>query len=157
MTTEHPTNWFGIDALECGEAWIQADETIRWRTNRPFDPGFPFSTDVETAETMLVYVEVDPGNACERHTHDVEEVVLVHRGTLEFTLGDEVSTRTAGEVGVVPADVPHAFRNVGDGPATVIGLLPTRATTTRFEREVQPIGIRVMGPDGPAPEGARHG
>lgn len=155
MTT--PTNWVELDELECGEGWIDEDETVRWRTNRLFDPAFPFSTGIETETLMGIYVEVDPGNACERHTHDVEEVVLVHRGTLEFTVGDDVSTQIAGETSVVPAGIPHGFRNVGDGPAGVLGLLPTREATTTFERVVRPIGARVIGPDGPIPEGRNDG
>lgn len=157
MTTPRPADWFDIDGLECGEAWIDGEETVRWRTNRLFDSAFPFSSGVETESTTGVFVEVDPGNACERHTHDVEEVVLVHRGTLEFTVGDEVTIQTAGEMNVVPADVLHAFRNVGDGPAGVLALMPTREATTTFERVVQPVGARVMGPDGPIVEEPHDG
>lgn len=153
MSKARPTNWFELDGLECGEAWIDGDETARWRTNRLFDPGFPFSTGTVTDSLAGVYVEVDPGDACETHTHDVEEVVLVHRGTLEFSVGDDVATRTAGATSVVPPEVPHGFRNVGDGPAGVLGFMPTHEATTTFERVVEPIGARVVGPDGPVVEG----
>lgn len=157
MATAHQTNWFALEALEGGEGWIEEDETVRWRTNRLFDPGFPFSTGVETESSMGVYVEVEPGHACETHAHDVEEVVLVHRGTVEFTVGDDVSKRTAGEASVVAAGLSHGFRNVGDGPASILGILPTRDATTTFDHVVQPIGARVMGPDGPVVEEPRDG
>lgn len=157
MTTTLTTNWFGLDEIECGEAWIDGDETVRWRANRLFDPGFPFSTGVETEALSGVYVEVDPGCACERHTHDVEEVVVVHRGTVEFTIGGEVTTQTAGEVGVVPAGASHSFRNVGDGPAGVLALMPSGDARTTFDRVVQPVGARAMGPNGPVVEEPRDG
>lgn len=146
------TPWIALDDLDCGDAWIDGDETVRWRTNRLFDPAFPFSTDIQTASLMGVYVELDPGCACERHTHDVEEVIVVQRGTLEFSIEDDVSTQIGGELSVVPAESAHAFRNVGEGLAGVLGILPTQEATTTFDRLVQPIGARVMGPDGPVPE-----
>jgi mannose-6-phosphate isomerase-like protein (cupin superfamily) len=33
-----------------------------------------------------------------------------------FTLGDETCEVGAGELVVVPAGVPHGFKNTGDGP-----------------------------------------
>lgn len=157
MANTDSTDWVDLDDLEVGEAWIDEDESVRWRANRLFDVAFPFSTDVETERTMGVYVEVDPGDACEVHTHDVEEVALVHRGTVEFTVGDEVTSRTAGELCVVPAGVRHGFRNVGDGPAGVLGILPTKDATTTFERVVRPLDAREVGPDGPVPEDVPDG
>lgn len=152
MTIEDPVVWIELEDLDCGEAWIEDDGSVRWRTNRLFDQEFPFSTPVETEQTMAVYVELDPGYACEVHPHDVEEVVLVNRGTLEFTVGDDVTPQIAGELCVVPAGVHHGFRNVGDGPAGVLGILPTKDATTTFQRVVQPVGARTIGPDGPVPE-----
>lgn len=149
MTTDDPSDWIRLDDVECGDAWIDDDDAVRWRTNRLFDPGVPFSTDVETDRVMGVFVEVDPGHACERHTHDVEELLLVQQGTLEFTVADAVTTQVAGELTVVPPGVPHGFRNVGDTPAGVLGIMPTKDATTTFDRVVQPIDARVMGPDGP--------
>lgn len=157
MATARPTNWFTLEELDGGEGWIEGDEIVRWRTNRLFDPGFPFSAGVEAEESTGVYVEVDPGHACEAHTHDVEEVVLVHRGTVKFAVGGAVTARSAGEATVVPAGVTHEFRNVGDGPAAVLGFMPTGTATTTFERVVQPVGARVMAPDGPVVEEPRDG
>lgn len=147
-----PTTWIDLEDLDGGDAWIDDDESVRWQTNRLFDQAVPYSTPVETDRTEAVYVRLEPGNSCETHTHDVEELVVVHRGTLEFTVGDAVTSQIAGELCVVPAGVRHGFRNVGDGPAGVLGIMPDEATTT-FDRVVQPIGTRVMGPDGPEPEG----
>lgn len=149
MPTDDPSDWIRLDDVECGDAWIEEDDSVRWRTNRLFDPTFPFSTGIETDRAMGVFVEVDPGYECERHTHDVEEVIFVHRGTLEFTVGDSVTTQVAGELTVVPPEVPHGFRNVGDAPAGILGIIPTKDATTMFARVVQPIDARGMGPDGP--------
>jgi mannose-6-phosphate isomerase-like protein (cupin superfamily) len=38
----------------------------------------------------------------------------VHRGAAEFTLGDVVVVKRAGEIAVAAALVPHKFSNVGD-------------------------------------------
>lgn len=155
MSNPDSTDWIALDDLECGEAWIDGDDSVRWRTNRLFDTTFPFWTGIETDQMMAVFVELDPGKACERHTHDIEEIVVVHRGTLEFTVGDHVTTQVAGELTVVPPDVPHGFRNVGDTPAGVLGILLTKDATTTFDRVVRPIDARVMGPDGPIPQEQR--
>lgn len=152
MPTDDPNDWIRLDDVECGDAWIDEDDSVRWRTNRLFDPAFPASTDIETDRAMGVFVAVDPGHACERHTHDAEEVIFVHHGTLEFTVGDAVTTQVAGELTVVPPGVPHGFRNVGDTQAGVLGIVPTTDATTTFDRVVQPIGARAIGPDGPIPE-----
>lgn len=155
MPNEDTSRWVSLNGLECFDAWIEEDDSLRWRTNRLFDTEFPFSTGIETDRGMGVFVEVDPGNACASHTHDVEEIIYVHRGTLEFTVGDSVTTQVPGELTVVPPETSHGFRNVGDTPAGVLGILPTKDATTAFERVVQPIGARVMGPDGPVQEGSR--
>lgn len=153
MENVNPANWVDLDELDYGDAWIDEDESVRWRTNRLFDQQFPFSTALETEGTTAVSVRLDPGNACEVHTHDVEEILLVHRGTLEFTVGAHVTSQIAGEMCVVPAGVGHGFRNVGNGAAGVLGILPTKDVTTTFDRVVQPIDARVIGPERPLPEG----
>ena len=49
----------------------------------------------------------EPGlGECEQH---------MDRVTAAYTIGDQVRTAHAGDILVGPADVPHAFRNLGPG------------------------------------------
>lgn len=114
MSNPDSTEWVALDHLECGEAWIEGEDTICWGTNRLFDPTFPYSTGIDTDRSTAVFVEVDPGNGCERHAHEVEEFIVVNRGTLEVTVADRVTTEETGQVTVIPPDAPHGFRTVGD-------------------------------------------
>ena len=53
-----------------------------------------------------------------RHWHPGEEVIYVLEGTLEYEIdGRGQITVSAGEALMVPAETPHAVRNVGSGNA----------------------------------------
>jgi quercetin dioxygenase-like cupin family protein len=52
------------------------------------------------------------------HKHPGEEIIYVLEGTLEYHVdGRPPATFNAGEALLVPAETPHAVRNVGSGNA----------------------------------------
>jgi mannose-6-phosphate isomerase-like protein (cupin superfamily) len=56
-----------------------------------------------------------PGDGVSRHVHDRdEEFYYILEGTYEMQAGEERFTAKTGSLVVIPRDVPHQFRNVGE-------------------------------------------
>lgn len=67
------------------------------------------------ANVSLFLVDAPPGSGAGLHKHPYEEVFIVQEGVATFTLGDDTVEVGAGQIVVVPADVPHKFVNSGTG------------------------------------------
>lgn len=67
----------------------------------------------------LYELRLTPGTAhsYEPHAPGTVENLVVHQGQVEVTAGDGSHVLAAGDAIVYPADVPHAYRNCGDGDA----------------------------------------
>src|SRR5258707_1328682 len=62
-----------------------------------------------------------PGDGVSRHVHDRdEEFYYILEGTYEMQAGEECFTAKTGSLVVIPRDVPHQFRNVGEVPARAL-------------------------------------
>ena len=72
--------------------------------------------DHEGVPVSLIFVDAPPGDGSGLHTHAYHELFLVQEGTATFTAGDEERVVGAGDIVVVPPEVPHRFLNTGDGP-----------------------------------------
>jgi quercetin dioxygenase-like cupin family protein len=51
------------------------------------------------------------------HQHPNEQISMVERGSLEFRFGGEKKVVKAGEMMVIPSDVPHAIEALEDSVA----------------------------------------
>lgn len=81
------------------------------------DPGI-----IPAEHFTLSIMFVPPGQGNAAHTHDVEEVFFVLRGTLLVFMEDEAGQRAEAVLGPwdcvsCPAHVVHGFQNVGLEPA----------------------------------------
>jgi mannose-6-phosphate isomerase-like protein (cupin superfamily) len=74
------------------------------------------------AGVCLIFVDAPPGRGPSLHRHPYEEIFIVQEGQATFTAGDEERVVRAGEIVIVPAGVPHAFVNSGDGPLRQIDI-----------------------------------
>jgi quercetin dioxygenase-like cupin family protein len=55
------------------------------------------------------------------HTHaNEDEAIYVIDGEVRFKLGDEIQTGAAGSYVFIPRGTPHAWQNVGGGPARML-------------------------------------
>ncbi|GAA4523339.1 cupin domain-containing protein [Amycolatopsis samaneae] len=116
-------------------AAIPPDDPARALTvARPGDPGLrhlALAGDVYTilvsgeqtgGRYCLIDMRVPPGGGPPPHRHDFEEMFTVQSGQIRFTCrGEDVLVR-AGETVNIPANAPHFFRNVSDGPARMLCL-----------------------------------
>lgn len=109
---------------------------------------------------------IPPGTGPPLHVHDAQdEAWWIVSGAVRFQLGDELASAEAGAFVWVPRGVPHAFRNDGAVPATLLvlftpsGMEPffdavSKADEVRaedFARLGARVGMTVVGPPlGPA-------
>ena len=69
---------------------------------------------------------VEPGTEFRHHIHPThEDVVVLVEGTVEVTIGDEVTTVEAPATIIVPRGVRHGMANRSDKWAQLIGIVPT--------------------------------
>ena len=114
------------------DAWIEGDETARWRST---------SGHAGTAMGSSL-LEVDAGCRLPRHTDSAEESVVVLSGTAEIEVAGERETLTAGGVALVPEGAPHEVRNMGERPLRFAAIYASNDVTTTYEVDVQPDGGR---------------
>ena len=127
-----------FEASELSEAWVDGDESARWR-----------STSGHTGERSgSSLLEVPPGCRLPRHTDSAEETVVVIAGTAEVEVGGERTTVEAGGVALVPEDVPHEVRNAGDRDLRFAAVYASNDVVTRYEAPVRPDGDRERRPLG---------
>ena len=81
----------------------------------------------------LIDMHVPPGGGPPPHRHDFEEMFSVLDGAVEVTFRGETRTVRAGETVNVPANAPHAFRNLGEAPADCCASVspPVRTSSSR--------------------------
>jgi mannose-6-phosphate isomerase-like protein (cupin superfamily) len=115
---------------------------------------FPMFWATGNASTAVLCVELDPGKSGPRHIDMPEEILLVQQGEVEIEVGDERAVFGPGGLVLVPAMVPHVFRNVGEGRARIVGFFSSNTVLAIADDIVQPIGSRVIGSPPPEMAGA---
>jgi uncharacterized cupin superfamily protein len=68
----------------------------------------------------LIDMHVPTGGGPPPHRHDFEEMFTLLEGELEFTFRGETSTVRAGSTVNIPANAPHAFKNVSDAAVRML-------------------------------------
>jgi quercetin dioxygenase-like cupin family protein len=95
---------------------------VRRRDALPEGPaGRAFMGAEHGASVSLLFIDAEPGEAEEWHSHPSEEVVAVHAGQATFFLG-RLQRRILrdGDVARIPAGVLHRYANTGSGPFRAI-------------------------------------
>lgn len=91
----------------------------------------------------LIDMHVPPGGGPPPHRHDFEEMFTVVDGEIEATFRGETSVVRAGETVNVPANAPHAFRNVSDRPARLLCLCAPAGQEKFFAEVGVPVATRT--------------
>src|SRR5215207_1830589 len=140
--------------LELMEGWFESDlEHTRVRVT------FPINKWAGSADSAVVYSEIEPGNRLAEHTDSAEEILYVVAGDAEAEVGDERRRLSAGDLAVIPAMVPHGVANVGTKTVKVVGFFSESEIISTFNESVQPFGVAVLnqGAPPPAPSGSTAG
>ena len=94
----------------------------------------------------LIDMHVPPGGGPPPHRHDFEEMFSVLEGEVEVTFRGATTTARAGETINVPANAPHAFRNVGESPARLLCLCAPAGQEEFFLEVGQAVATRTEAP-----------
>jgi quercetin dioxygenase-like cupin family protein len=76
-------------------------------------------------QTMIRYVYA-PGSVFPQHSHPQEQITTVLSGQIEFDIDGDRQVFGSGHVGVIPGDVPHGARVIGDETVETINSLSPR-------------------------------
>ena len=68
------------------------------------------------APISIYFVNAPPGRGPVLHKHPYVETVIVQEGSGRITLGDQQRDVTAGDIVVIPSNIPHRFINIGATP-----------------------------------------
>ncbi len=80
----------------------------------------------------FIMIDAPPGSGPRPHKHLYEEVFVVQKDDVTFTVGEDTIEASAGQIVVVPAGVPHKFVNSGTGQARHIDIHASRRMTTEW-------------------------
>ena len=120
------------------EFFAQADPTIRPRL------GLAISTANGAVTTIVAALDLAPGKRSGRHTHSVEEVVLVLEGMATMTVNDEQVRLSPGEMVLVPALAHHELANAGSDELRTVAFFPNAALVSVFDDVLSPVESRVL-------------
>jgi quercetin dioxygenase-like cupin family protein len=90
----------------------------------PF-PGVTRRTFTTERATVTAYTFV-PGAKFPRHRHPQEQITVVQRGAVRFSVGDTVQALLAGAWSVVPPDVEHELEATDEGAEVLAVIVPPR-------------------------------
>ncbi len=107
--------------------------------------GTGMSCKISSEQTGGVYAvvesQVPPQAGPPTHIHHNEdEVFYVLEGEFEIRCGDETFVAREGATAVLPKDVPHTFRNIGEGE----GKLLTTIIPGGFERFFAEVSEKIQ-------------
>jgi mannose-6-phosphate isomerase-like protein (cupin superfamily) len=69
----------------------------------------------QDTNVSFIWVDMPPGGTIRLHKHPYEEIFIIQEGMATFTVGSVTLDARAGQVIIVPAEVPHKFMNLSDG------------------------------------------
>jgi quercetin dioxygenase-like cupin family protein len=94
----------------------------------------------------LIDMLIPTGGGPPPHRHDFEEMFTILDGEIEFTFRGELRRAGAGSTVNIPANAPHAFKNVSDKPARLICMCLPAGQEEFFLAVGDPVGSRTAPP-----------
>ena len=83
---------------------LSTDELPRDGTTYEFEGAHYQDTPVS-----FIWVDMPPGRGVRLHKHPYQEIFVIQEGTASFTLGSQSVEAHAGQIVIVPADMPTNF------------------------------------------------
>ena len=87
---------------------------------------------VEGRQITFAVVDLDPNASVDQHQHPHEQLGIVLKGSLRFTIGSEVRDLGPGDTYVIPGGVPHQAVAGPKGTVVIDVFSPTRDDWGRF-------------------------
>ena len=89
---------------------------------------------VEGEGVTLAVIELAPNTIVPSHRHPNEQVGVLARGWMRFTIGDETREFGPGGSWTIPGDVPHGVQVGPQGAVAIEAFAPRRADWDAFRR-----------------------
>jgi mannose-6-phosphate isomerase-like protein (cupin superfamily) len=88
--------------------------TLLSHDDLPYDGNTYEFQGIEHQDTHVsfIWVDMNPGGTIRLHKHPYEEIFIIQDGTATFTVGSATLEASAGQVLIIPADIPHKFMNL---------------------------------------------
>ena len=67
----------------------------------------------QDTEVSFIWIDMPPGGSVRLHKHPYKEIFIIQEGVSTFTVDSTTLEAVAGQIIIVPADVPHKFVNNG--------------------------------------------
>jgi len=94
---------------------------------------------VEGERMSFAVVELAPGSTVAEHQHPNEQLGIILKGSLTFTIGGATRVLRPGDTYNIPAGVPHEAVTGPEGAVVIDAFAPVRADWVRFAKgEPQP-------------------
>lgn len=85
--------------------------------------------------SCFIMVNLPPGRGPRLHRHPYPEIFIVQEGQATYTVGTETVEIQAGQIVIVPANVPHKFVNSGTGQLKQVDIHPNAEFSTEWLEE----------------------
>ena len=86
----------------------------------------------QNTEVSFIWVDMPPGGTIRLHKHPYKEIFIIQEGVSTFTVASATLEAHAGQVIIVPADVPHKFMNLSDRQLKQIDIHVNREFVTEW-------------------------
>jgi mannose-6-phosphate isomerase-like protein (cupin superfamily) len=127
------------------------------RPNTTWTPAFdPESASGYVRGLTLLFERIAVGDRIPLHTHPIDEVIVIERGTGDVRVGEDVQRVNGPSVVFIPAGAPHGTRNAGDDVLHMHAIFESpKIGITYLERNPAP-GTEADAPAAPAIFDARQ-
>ena len=108
--------------------------TILYRDELPFDGNtYEFEGIYHQGTNIsFIWVDMPPGGAIRLHKHPYQEIFIIQEGIATFTVDSAMLEARAGQVIIVPEEVPHKFMNLSDGQLKQIDIHVSKQFVTNW-------------------------
>jgi quercetin dioxygenase-like cupin family protein len=88
---------------------------------------------VQGANITMGVLELAPNSVVPEHHHPNEQLGVVLKGSMTFTIGSERRDLAPGDMYTIPANMPHGVVTGPEGAVVIDVFSPVRADWSRFE------------------------
>ena len=86
----------------------------------------------QATEISFIWVDMPYGGKIRLHKHPYKEIFIIQEGVATFTVGSETLEAHAGQIIIVPAEIPHKFMNLSDRQLKQIDIHVNREFITEW-------------------------
>jgi mannose-6-phosphate isomerase-like protein (cupin superfamily) len=80
----------------------------------------------------FIWVDMPPGDIIRLHKHPYKEIFIIQEGVATFTIGATTLEAIAGQIVIVPANLPHKFMNASDRPLRQVDIHISKQIITKW-------------------------